>query len=96
MEPRGASQPWPSGKVPVPAWTKTIHGATYTIKRIDGDGFGIWRETEELGTFELHSGPGDELRASYPDDLSLEARAAVKEFIETYKRAPEGPATRDT
>jgi hypothetical protein len=95
MEPRDTSQPWPSGKAPVPAWTKTIEGATYTVKRISGDLFGIWREAEELGTFQLEIGRDSDLRISYPDDLSLEARGVVNEFIVTSRSAPEGPAKRD-
>lgn len=82
--------------MPVPAWTKTIQGNTYTVKRINEDEFGIWREVEELGTFRLQMGEADELRASYADDLSLEARAVVTEFIETSRASPEGPAKRDT
>jgi hypothetical protein len=95
MEPRHPSQPWPGGKVPAPAWTKTIQGNTYTVKRINDDELGIWREAEELGTFRLQAGGADELRASYADDLSLEARAVVNEFIETSRSAPEGPAKRE-
>jgi hypothetical protein len=93
MEPRNASQPWPSGTTPAPAWTKTIEGAAYTIKRIDGDVFGIWRDgVEELGTFQLQLGAGRELRATFAGDLSLEARGAVHEFIQTYESVPEGAA----
>jgi hypothetical protein len=96
MEPRDTSQPWPAGRVPAPAWTKTIQGNTYTVKRINDDELGIWRETEELGTFRLQVGQADELQVSYADDLSLEARAVVAEFIETSRTAPEGPAKRDS
>jgi hypothetical protein len=95
MEPRDASQPWPSGKLPVPAWTKTIAGAAYTVKRIGGDVFGIWRDVEELGTFELRRSPANELRASYAGDLSLEARAVVDEFMQAYSEPFEGAARRD-
>ena len=94
MEPRSASQPWPSGETPAPAWTKTIGGGTYTIKRVQGDSFGIWRDVEELGTFELHHGGHDELRASV-EHLSLEARAVVDEFIATYQEPFEGAARRE-
>ena len=96
MEPRDPSQPWPTGREPVPAWTKTIDGATYTVKRINDVELGIWRETEELGTFRLQVGEADEVRASHTDDLPLEARAVVTEFIQTSRTAPEGPAKRDS
>jgi hypothetical protein len=96
MEPRDTSQPWPASSVPAPAWTKTMDGATYTVKRVNGDEFGIWRETEKLGTFQLQVGADDEVRASHTDDLSLEARAVVTEFIQTSRTAPEGPAKRDS
>lgn len=94
MEPRAPTQPWPSGRVPAPAWTKLINGAVYTVKRIDDVVFGIWRETEELGSFQLHHVGQNELRAEYGDDLSLEARAVVSEFIEKSREDPEGAAKR--
>ena len=96
MEPRDTTQPWPASKVPAPAWTKTMDGATYTVKRINDAEFGIWRETEELGTFQLQGEDPDEVRAAHTDDLSLEARAVVTEFIKTSRTSPEGPAKRDT
>jgi hypothetical protein len=95
MEPRNESQPWPSSKVPLPAWTKTIAGSAYTVKRIDGDLFGIWRDVEELGTFELYGSSADELRVEHADQLSLEARTVLREFLATYREAPEGAAKRD-
>lgn len=81
--------------MPAPAWTKVIDGAAYTVKRIGDDRFGIWRDVEELGTFELYSDPSEALRPGYADDLSLEARAVVREFVSDYRDgAPEGPARR--
>ncbi|HKY39615.1 MAG TPA: hypothetical protein VJN18_26940, partial [Polyangiaceae bacterium] len=53
MQPREPSQPWPIGNAPTPAWTKTIDGAAYTVKRIQPDLFGVWRDAEELGIFQL-------------------------------------------
>jgi hypothetical protein len=95
MEPRDASQPWPTGTQPVPAWTKTIAGAAYTVKPLGGDVFGIWRDVEELGTFELRRGAAHDLRPSYADDLSLEARAVVDEFVQACREPFEGAARRD-
>jgi hypothetical protein len=95
MEPRDASQQWPSGKLPVPAWTKTIAGQAYTVKRIGGDAFEIWREGEELGTFELRRAGAGELHAAHANDLSLEARTVVDEFLNTYSQPFEGAAKRD-
>ncbi len=94
MEPRRASQPWPPTEAPAPAWTKTIRGDAYTIKRVGGDTFGIWREGDGLGTFELRSGPGEEPRVVDERHLSLEARAVVTEFLATYFEDIEGPAKR--
>lgn len=81
---------------PVPAWTKTVHGEAYTVKRIGGAAFGIWRDVEKLGSFELRGSAPSELRAVYADDLSLEARAVVDEFIATYGEPFEGAAKRDS
>ena len=94
MEPHDTSQRWPPGEAPAPAWTKTIKGAPYTIKRIGGTAFGIWREAEEIGTFELHR-EANELRATYAGGLTLEARAVVDEFIDSYSQPFEGAAKRD-
>jgi hypothetical protein len=94
MEPREPTQPWPSGNVPTPAWTKTIDGAAYTIEPIDDDVFGIWRDVEELGSFRLDpSAPGG-VHSAAARELSLEAQAAVAAFIETSREFPEGAATR--
>ena len=95
MEPRNETQPWPSGAVPVRAWTQTIDGAVYTVKPVGGDVFGIWRDVEELGTFALHRGAAGELRAGYAEDLSLEARSVVHEFIQSCSEPSKGPANRD-
>jgi hypothetical protein len=95
MEPREETQPWPSGHVPTPAWTKQINGAAYTVKRIADDVFGIWRETEELGTFALRRDSSDELQPVYGADLSLEARTVVPEFLASYIEPFEGAARRD-
>jgi hypothetical protein len=90
-----ASQPRPSDQ-PLPAWTKTVGGEAYTVKRIGGAAFGIWRDVESLGTFELRGSGPSELRAVYAGDLSLEARAVVDEFIATYSEPFEGAARRDS
>ena len=92
---RNAAHLWPAGRAPAPAWTKTIRGNAYTIKRIQGDTFGIWRDVEALGTFEVCGGVGDELRASGVETLSIEARAVVDEFVATYFDDLEGPAKRE-
>lgn len=93
MDPRAPSQPWPSGKAPVPAWTKTIGQDAYTIKRIEGNSYGIWRAAEELGTFELEGGENG-LRVSHAPDLVLEARGVIAEFLATLDER-EGAATRE-
>lgn len=79
----------------MPAWTKTVAGAAYTVKRVGADVFGIWRDVEELGAFELRRNAANELRASYPSELSLEARAVVDEFMQAYSKPFEGAARRD-
>lgn len=94
MEPRDESQYWPSTEAPAPAWTKSINGEPYTVKRLGAAVFGIWREAEQLGTFELR-GEGEALRAAYSTDLSLEARGVVDQFIATYSKPFEGAARRD-
>jgi hypothetical protein len=95
MEPNNAAGRRPPGTAPVRAWTKTIHGAAYTIKQIENDTFGIWRDVEELGTFELRREGPDQLRATYVEKLSLEARSVVDELVDTYFEDREGPAKRD-
>jgi hypothetical protein len=94
MQPREPSQPWPPGNAPTPAWTKTIDGTAYTVKRIQPDLFGIWRDVEELGIFQLDPDTPDGFHSANPTDLTLEARAVVKEFIETSRNHPDGQATR--
>jgi hypothetical protein len=95
MDPRHSSEPFSSSKVPAPAWTKTINGAPYTVKRIAADTFAIWREAEELGTFELRGDSPDHLQATYTSDLTLEARVVIDEFIASYAGPFEGAARRD-
>jgi hypothetical protein len=94
MKPREPWQPWPSSNAPTPAWTKTIDGAAYTVKRIQPDLFRIWRDAEELGIFQLDPDTPDGFHSANPTDLTLEARVAVKEFIETSRNLPHGQATR--
>jgi hypothetical protein len=79
MEPRDQSQPWPTGIEPTRAWTKEIAGKAYTVKPIDERLWGIWRDVEELGTFQLSNDTPP--RAIAPADLTLEARGVVDVFL---------------
>jgi hypothetical protein len=94
MEPREPTQPWPSGRVPTAAWTKSIDGAAYTVEPIHDGLFGIWRDVEELGTFRLDPTDPEGFRSAEPTELTLEAREVVRQFIKTSREFPEGPATR--
>ncbi len=79
MDPRGESQPWPAGTTPTPAWTKELNGKAYTIKPIDARRFGIWRDVEELGIFELSlDTPSHPI---VPPDVTLEARSVIDAFL---------------
>ena len=78
MDPHDEVQPWPSGDAPVPAWTKEIDGKAYTVKPVDRHTFGIWRNVEELGTFELS--PRARAEPSDLEHLSIEARTVARAF----------------
>jgi hypothetical protein len=67
----------------------------YTVKRLEGDVFGIWRDGEDAGTFELWTNEEDELEATYAGQVSVEVRAVVSEFMESYRQPFEGAAKRD-
>jgi hypothetical protein len=66
-----------------PAWTHVIDGKTYAVRRIGGHIYEVWRDGQQLGSFEFHphtpQGP-----VAYVHD-GPEARAVANAFVDAYR-----------
>ena len=66
-----------------PAWTQVIDGKIYSVRRIGGSIYEVWREGQNLGSFEFlpHTEQGP---VAYVND-GPEARAVANAFVEAYR-----------
>lgn len=66
-----------------PAWTHVVDGKIYSVKRIGGSIYEVWREGNRIGSFEFlpHTAHGP---VAYVHD-GPEARAVADAFVEAYR-----------
>lgn len=66
-----------------PAWSQVLDGKVYSVRRVGGSTYEVWREGVKLGSFEFlpHSAEGPVV---YVSD-GPEARAVANAFVAAYR-----------
>jgi hypothetical protein len=66
-----------------PAWSQVLDGKVYSVRRLGGSTYEVWREGVKLGSFEFHPHSVHSPVAEVSDDP--EARAVADAFVAAYR-----------